>query len=306
MQTQSTAVARALDSGMLMVAVAALLFACKGTLIKYIYALGATVDDVMILRLLFAIPIYAWVALREWPADATERYRPAQWLGVAGCGIFGYYISSYLDMMGLQTVSAGLERMILYTYPAFVVLLSSALFRKPVSLPLCLCIAVIYCGLGLVFYADIQLQPKASLAAIGVGATYVLLCAMAFAVYVVGSEHYMRVFSSRLFTAVAMLAAGVGMSMHYALFNSLEHLLQLSNAIYGWCLLTALVFTVVPAFMMSAGVSRIGSAKAGAVGMVGPVATVLVAATFLGEAISAAQIAGLVVVILGVRRLHKV
>ncbi len=295
----------AFDNGIWLVIGAALLFACKGTLIKYIYTLGASVADLMILRLLFSMPIYAWVAWRYFPS-APQRAPLAQWFGVVLCGIGGYYVSSYLDMLGLQTVSAGLERMILYTYPAFVVLFSAVLFKKPVSLPLCICIAVIYCGLGLVFYADIRAQPNASLAAIGSGALYVLLCALTFAGYVIGSEHYMRVFSSALFTAVSMLAAGVAMSAHYALFNSLTQLLQLSNAIYGWCALTAILFTVVPAFMMSAGVRKIGSAKAGAVGMIGPLATVVIAASVLGETISALQIAGLIIVVLGVRRLHKI
>jgi drug/metabolite transporter (DMT)-like permease len=93
--------------------------------------------------------------------------------------------------------------------------------------------------------------------------------------------------------------------VHYALFNSVEHLAQLAPAVYGWCAVTAVAFTVLPSFMMSAGVRQIGSARAGAIGMVGPVATVLIAASILGEAVSLLQIVGLVVVLGGVYRLHK-
>ena len=293
-----------LSSGTLLVIGAALLFAAKGTLIKFIYSQGAGVADVMILRLLFSMPIYLWVAYRYFPASAGN-YRPAQWLGVALCGICGYYVSSFFDMLGLQTVSAGLERIILYTYPAFVVLLSTFIFRKPVSLPICVYIAIIYGGLLLVFYADVHMQPSASLAAVGKGSLYVLISAITFAGYVIGSEHCMRTFSSSLFTALAMVAAGCAMAVHYSLFNSAAHLLQLPHNVYGWCAVTAVVFTVLPSFMMSAGVRRVGSAKAGALGMVGPVATVIIAATILGEVISVLQIIGLTVVLTGVYRLHK-
>jgi drug/metabolite transporter (DMT)-like permease len=303
MQTSVSSESDPLRSGALLVGAAALLFAAKGTLIKFIYGLGATVADVMILRLLFSMPIYLWVGFRYLPA--ATRYTPRQWLGVVLCGVCGYYVSSFFDMLGLQTVSAGLERIILYTYPAFVVLLSVWLLRKPVSLPVCLCIAVIYCGLLMVFYADVRAQPVESIADVTRGAIYVLISALTFAGYVIGSEHSMRTFSSALFTAAAMVSAGIAMAVHYALFNSLDHLAQLSLQVYGWCAVTAVVFTVLPSFMMSAGVRRIGSARAGAIGMIGPVATVLIAAGILGEQVSALQIAGLAVVLGGVYRLHE-
>lgn len=293
-----------MNSGSLLVIVSALLFACKGTLIKHIYGLGASAADVMILRLLFSMPIYAWVALR-YLRHSKHALPPRQWVGVALCGVFGYYVSSYLDMLGLEYVSAGLERVILYTYPAFVVLFSTLLLRKPVSPVLCAYIAVIYCGLLLVFYADIRGKPAASLGEITQGSLFVFAAAMTFALYVIGSEQLMRTLSSVLFTALMMIAAGLAMIIHYALFESFAHLRQLSAAIYAWCALTAVVFTVLPAFMMSAGVRKVGSATAGALGMIGPVATLGIAAAFLGEPLSVAQVTGLIIVMAGVYRVHK-
>lgn len=291
-------------SGTTLVIAAALLFACKGTLIKYVYTLGAGVADVMILRLLFSTPVYAWVALQHWPRNERQ-LQPMQWLGVILTGICGYYVASYCDMLGLQTVSAGLERIILYTYPAFVVIFSAWLFKKPLSPLLLLYVAISYVGLFLVFYADIRTQPTASTAATIKGSLLVLLSAITFAGYVIGSEHYMRKISSALFTSVAMLAASMAMTLHYGIFNSPAHLLQLSMGVYGWCLLTAIVFTVLPAFMMSAGVRQIGSAKAGGIGMVGPLATLVIAASVLGETVTTLQVVGFIVVVFAIHRLHR-
>lgn len=296
--------ARFMGSGMFLVAASALLFACKGTIIKFIYSQGAAVADVMLLRMVFCLPVYGFV-LASRLLHERQSFGVAQILGASAVGIAGYYIASYLDLLGLQTISAGLERIILYTYPVFVVVLSAVFLGRKISLPLFLCIAVIYAGLLLVFYADIHLQPVVSLATTGRGAAYVLLSAIAFAVYVIGSDHYMRVFSSGLFTAIAMMAATMVMLLQYAFIESATHLLHMSPSVYIACSVTALLFTVLPSFMMSAGVRAIGSAKAGAVGMIGPVATVLIAGTVLGESVSFLQIAGLAVVMLGVHRLHR-
>jgi drug/metabolite transporter (DMT)-like permease len=291
-----------IQSGSLLVIAAALLFACKGTLIKFIYGLGASVADVMMLRLLFSMPIYLWIALRH--ARHARKLQPMQWFGITVCGVFGYYVSSYLDMLGLERISVGLERVILYAYPAFVILLSALFLRKPVSLVLCVYIVAIYGGLLLVFYADIQNQPASSMAETVKGSLFVLTAAMTFATYVIGSEHYMRLLSSALFTALTMIAAGIAMTIHYALFNSFAHLKQLSPTIYAWCAVAAIVFTVLPAFMMSAGVRKVGSATAGVLGMIGPVATMGIATAFLGEPLSVLQMVGLLIVITGVYRVH--
>lgn len=302
--TAAQPIARETHSGSTLVIVSALLFAAKGTLIKYIYGLGASVADVMILRLLFSMPIYLFVAWR-YLREVNNARKRLPWMGIALCGMFGYYISSYLDMLSLQHISVGLERVVLYTYPALVVLFSTLLLRKPVALSLCAHIVAIYCGLLLVFYADIRGQPADSMAEITKGSLYVLLAAGVFATYVIGSEHYMRTLSSALFTALAMIAAGVAMTIHYTLFNSFDRLLHLSPRIYFWSAFTAIIFTVLPAFMMSAGVRRVGSATAGALGMIGPIATVGIGAAFLGEALSAIQIVGLVIVMTFVYRLHN-
>lgn len=287
-----------------MVAVSALLFACKGTLIKYIYTLGGSVADVMVLRLLFSMPVYVWIARRHWPRNGMVFSR-REWLGVIACGISGYYLASYFDMLGLQTISVGLERVIVYTYPAFVVLFGIWLFKRPLSFRLIAYIALAYGGLFLVFYSDIRLQPAASIGATVRGSLWVLVSAVAYAVYIVGAERYMRTMSSALFTAAAMFAAGGMMLLHYAVFESPATLLHLSPAIYGWCLLLAMAFTVAPALLMSAGVRRIGSAKSAGIGMVGPLATLVIAALVLDETVTALQVTGFVLVIVAIQRLHK-
>ncbi len=293
------------ESGLWLVGVAALLFACKGVVIKMLYAKGATVADVMVLRMLFSLPIFASVAairLRSEYKVLTGK----SLLIAAVIGVLGYYVASYLDLLGLQTVSAGLERIILYTYPVFVLLLSALLAKRKISWAIGACVAIIYLGLLLVFYADIRMQPSVSLVETGKGALFILLSAVAFSLYMIGSDYCMRIFSSALFTAIAMMAASVMILLHYVVVHtSLRDLFYLPLAVYIGAAVVAIFFTVLPSFMMSAGVKQIGPDKAGAIGMIGPVATILIAGMLLGESISVLQMLGLAVVMIGVRRLHR-
>jgi drug/metabolite transporter (DMT)-like permease len=166
-------------------------------------------------------------------------------------------------------------------------------------------IGLSYVGLFMVFYADLRVQPSGSAAAIMEGSLYVLISAVTFAIYVVGGERAMGSMSSTLFTAAAMLSASAVMLAHYFIFHSPAMLLQFSWTVYAWCLLLAIVFTVLPAFMLSAGIRRVGSAKAGGIGMVGPLATLVIAAAVLGETITALQLIGFVLVMYAIHRLHR-
>jgi drug/metabolite transporter (DMT)-like permease len=287
-----------------MVAASALLFAGKGTLIKYLYTLGAAVEEVMVLRMLFALPVYLWVVLRH-RAAPVQRPTRRQWLGVIGAGLCGYYLASYLDMLGLQYISVGLERVIVYTYPAFVVMLAALLWRRRLSPAVPGWIALSWAGLFLVFWSDLQYMPSVSASDIVTGSLLVLLSSVSYAFYVVGAERYIAVMSSAMYTAVAALAATAAMLMHYLILESPASLLALAPPVYAWCLLLALLFTVAPALLLSAGIRRIGSAKAGGIGMVGPLGTLVIAALVLDEPVTLLQVAGLVIVMVAIHRLHR-
>lgn len=293
-----------MKAGVWLVAVAALLFAGKGIVIKYLYSLNVSVDQVMLLRMAFAAPIYLLIALYSWPANG-HKLNLRNLGGICIVGALGYYLASYLDLYGLQYTSAALERIILYTYPVFVLIFSAWLLRQPSSPQLWLCVLIIYVGLMMVVVADVQHNPDLPLGQTIYGSVFVLLSAISFAFYVIGSSHYMQRFSSGFFTALAMLAAGLCMVIHYGVSQPFGELLGLAWPVYGWSAVNALAFTVLPTLLMSIGIRSIGASRAGAVGMVGPLGTVFIAALVLGEGVSPLQIAGFVLVLLGVHRLQR-
>jgi drug/metabolite transporter (DMT)-like permease len=76
--------------------------------------------------------------------------------------------------------------------------------------------------------------------------------------------------------------------------------LQQTERVYALSIAMAIFSTVLPVFLLAAGIRMIGSGRASMVGAIGPVSTIFMAYMFLGESISAPQIAGSLLVLAGV------
>lgn len=210
-------------------------------------------------------------------------------------GFTGYYLASLLDFLGLERISAGLERLILFLYPTFVVLFGALLHRRGVSRSQRLALLLSYAGIALVYIT----QTVGTSSDIGLGALLVLASALAYAIYLTAAGHYIPRFGARRFTAWSMsLACGMTIA-HFLLTRPLAGLNVPANVLaLGGAL--ALFSTVLPAFLMNAGIRRIGADHAAIVGTIGPVSTLVLAWAVLGERLHAAQIFGAAMVLGGV------
>lgn len=283
---------------------ATVLFSSKAILIKLIYQQGVNVDTLMILRMLFAAPFYCYVAISAKRTYAKSLTLPTLTAIMATCFV-GFYVASVLDLYGLQYIDANLERLIIFTYPAMVVLLSMVIFKRKIKPSLALCLGAIFVGLWIVFsnssyptvaYASIDTAVGA-LSAMTVGCVLVFASALAFAVYMIVSERMMRTIPSRLFTAYGMLCVCVAVCAHYLLRQPIELITQLAAQVYLLIAILAIFCTVLPSFLFSAGVQRIGAATASAIGSAGPMITLVLAFIVLGERITLFQLFGFAIII---------
>ncbi len=282
--------------GSILIALGAVCFSAKSILIKLAYASGAQVDAItlMTLRMLIALPFFLGVALWR-HRDGTGSRSHGDWLALAGLGVMGYYLASLLDFMGLAYISAGLERLILFLYPTFVVLLTALLYRRPIARIQGLSLALSYAGIALVYGT----QPTAASPHLILGALLVLGSALAFAVYMTLSGHYIPRFGSRRFTAYSMsVACGVTIG-HFMLSRPLARLAVPAD-ILTLAVTLALLSTVLPAFLVNAGIRRIGADRAAIIGTVGPVSTLALASLVLDESLTGPQIVGAALVVGGV------
>ena len=107
----------------------------------------------MALRMLFSAPFYLVIAISARRAY-EQPIRGSTLALTALFGTFAFYFAAAFDLYGLQYISASLERLILYTYPTLVVILSIVFLGTKITRSLIVCIAVIYLGLVVVFIKD--------------------------------------------------------------------------------------------------------------------------------------------------------
>jgi len=281
--------------GALLVLVSATGFSAKAIFAKLVYRHGLDPETLLALRMLFALPFFiamAWWAGRRAPLAVSGRELAV----VAGFGVIGYYGASYLDFLGLQYISAALERLTLFLNPTFVLLISALWLERPITRRDALAFAVSYAGIGLAFWHDLAMAggPRVML-----GMALVLGSAVAYAIYLVGSGELVRRLGSLRYTAYAMFGATAVTLAQFVATRPLAMLIQ-PAPVNALMLAMALFATVLPVWLMAEGVRRIGSASASMAGMAGPIITIFMGASFLGEPVGWAQLAGAGLVLAGV------
>lgn len=282
--------------GMLLILVGTACFAAKGIVIKLAYREGISAEPLLALRMLFALPFYIAIAIWVQGQSATPLTRPL-WIKLIALGILSYYLSSLLDFMGLQYISAGLERLILYIYPTMVLVIL-AFWKKQTIKPFeKIAMLIAYAGMFLVFAHDLRLNSDWQSIALGGG--LVFMSTLTFAFFVVMAGDTIPQVGAVRFTAYAMMAACVGAISHTLLQEGFASLVQ-THKIYALSLVLAVFCTVIPSLLMNKGIGLIGSGKAALLGSIGPVITLFLGAMFLDEAITLVQLAGAALVIGGV------
>jgi drug/metabolite transporter (DMT)-like permease len=281
-------------TGALLVALGAIAFSGKAIIIKLAYRYGVDPVTLLALRMLFSAPLFLVIGV--WASRGSEPLVRADWLKVMALGFVGYYLSSLFDFIGLQYITAALERLVLFLNPTFVVLLSAMLFGRRITLRDVLALMLCYSGIALVFVNDFTTQQ----ANVALGAGWVLLSALFYAVYLVGSGQMLQRVGSVRFACWASLVSCVAVVTHFLVTKPAALLLDQPAQVHGLGILMAIVSTVLPIVMMAEGMRRIGPSHASMIGSVGPVGTIVLGAIFLGESITIVQVAGAALVVAGV------
>jgi drug/metabolite transporter (DMT)-like permease len=271
-------------------------FACKGILIKLAYQYGITATSLLTLRMLFALPFYAATAIWLHTQQLTALQKGDGWK-IAGLGLLSYYASSLLDFMGLEYISAGLERLILYIYPTLVLLMLTFWKKEKITRTTKIALAIAYSGMLLVFVQDLRLNNDWSPTLLG--ASLVMLSTLSFALFVVLAGDMINKVGASRFTTYAMLSACAGVLIHGVSIGDPAELAQ-PTPVYLLALLLAFFCTVVPSFLMNKGISLTGSGKTAMLGSIGPVITLFLGALVLQEHITLVQLLGAGLVIGGV------
>lgn len=285
-------------SGLAIGVLGAVLFSAKAIVAKLIYRYHIDAVTLIAFRMMFSLPFFASVAI--WKSRTQPALTKPELVKIALLGLVGYYLSSFLDFLGLQYISAGLERLILFLTPSFVLLISFLFLKRKVSLLEWAALSTAYLGTVLVFLHD----AKTGGSNVMLGGSFVLGSAMFYALYLLMSGEMVRHVGSLRLVAYAMCVSSVACIVQFFLLRPASMLVQ-PMAVYGLSVVNAVFCTVLPVFLTMIAVSRIGAGAASQAGMIGPVSTLFLGALILGEPITGIQLGGTALVLVGIYLLSR-
>ena len=278
------------------------LFALKSIIIKLAYAAGANADILLAQRMLLAVPFYAAMLVWLYRNDnVKEKPSTPLIIKILALGFLGYYLASYLDLKGLEYISAQLERLTLFTYPAIIAVLAWLFLGEQMTWRIVFALVMCYLGIFVMYSQEKELLAGAD---VETGVLLVMGSALSFSLYVLFAKPVMQRIGSRAFTSIAMIGSTGFVLIHFGVLHSWGEL-QTSWLIWGYALLLAFVSTVIPSFLVSEAIVRIGATRTTILGSIGPVFTMILAIVLLSEPSSWWHVAGMVLVVAGVFAVSK-
>ena len=284
--------------GYALVLAGAVLFSSKAIFAKLAFQDLPDAVQLVALRMAFSLPAFAAVGLYSVLARRRAGRALPSWRDSGGAflsGILGYYLAMIFDFEGLIYISAQLERLVLFVYPVYVMVLGALFFRARLSWTGMGAAAVTFGGLAVVFGSGLT-SGGPNVAA---GTALVTVSAICFAFYQLFAKKLIAAMGSVLFTTVSMSGASVASLAHYAIasgglgFTAPPHFIMLAAA-------TGLFATVIPAFLVNAGLARVGPQVTAMISTVSPLATIYLAIVVLGERFTLADALGTALVIGGI------
>lgn len=275
----------------------AALFSTKGIFIKLAFAQGVSTEAALALRMLVALPVYLVILvtiLRRNPALRAS-LTPRLVASSMAVGALGYYLSSYLDFAGLAFVSAQYERLVLFTYPFFVLLFGVWFFGERMVWRLVPAMLITYGGLLVIFAWNLAVNPDGLL----IGTILVLGSALTFAFYQHLARRQMKLIGSGLFTCIGMSTAAVLAITQSLVVDGPATYAGFTPYIWSLGLMLGIFGTVLPSFLLNTAISRIGPQATSSTASFGPVLTIVLAVLVLGEAFTWIHAMGTALVLLG-------
>jgi drug/metabolite transporter (DMT)-like permease len=288
--------------GLALAVAGAAFFATKGIVVKLALAEGIDALTTLTWRMIVAVPIFLAVGIAGYrrrnaarTAGAPPVLDPSSVLQALGVGVLGYYVASFLDFQALEYISAQLDRLILLTYPFFVVLFGALFYRRRVTPPMLVAQLLSYLGIALIFWRDFRVEGEHVL----LGVALVFASAIAYAGYQLLAKPLIDRMGAQLFTSIAMSGAGPAVIVHFLMTHSVADLAVGGNAIL-LMLAIGTVSTVLPAYCISGAIGLIGPERTAVIGNVAPLVTIALAVGVLGEAFTPWHAAGTALVLIGV------
>lgn len=282
--------------GVILVFFGAICFSTKGIFAKLAFKYGVNGLQILMLRMLFALPFYLIILWNEYRIKQPTVIQKNDWINIITLGLIGYYLAALFDFIGLQYVSASLERNIIFTYPTFVLIMSKIFFNRKINTTQITAVIICYLGIVIAFYSDKSSYVSANLTK---GTIYILLSALTYALYLVKSDKLIKNIGTVRFTCISMIVSCLAVIVHFVLLHG-WNIFNFPAQVYWIGLIIAIVSTVLPSFLMTKGIAYIGSSNMAIIASIGPIATIFLSYYILDEQFTLLHLIGTAFVLIGV------
>lgn len=285
------------------VVLAALLFGSNAVVSKIALQSGITTTRLVELRVLVSAVLLVAVTLIV--SYRSMRVRLRELLALALLGLFGMAILHWVYFIAIARLPVGIALLIEFTAPLMVALWARFVLREVVSPRLWWGLAACMVGLGMVA----QVRAGVSLDTVGIAAA--LAAAVCLATYYVLGERLLRGRDTLSTQAWGLIFASLFWIVAQPLWSFDAGILgtgvDLPGPLAGptpplWVLVLwiSVLGTIAPYLLVLVGIRTIGAARAGLIGMLEPAAAATFGWIVLGESMTAVQMVGGAVVLLGV------
>lgn len=282
------------NSAVLIATVGIVLFSAKAIMVKLAYQYNVSTLHLLLFRMLFSLPFYLIILYFLKPL-APNKVKKQDYVWLVFFGFIGYYLASYFDFLGIQYIKASLERIILFVYPTLVLLIGKIFLKEKISGKQIIAILITYFGVIVTFSGELQYNGDHVL----IGGFFIFLSALTYASYLVGSGWLIPKFGVLRFTSYAMIVSSICVVVHYFIFDR-SNIFGYAYQVYLLGLLMAVLSTLIPSFLVSLAIKKIGASDFSIIGSIGPISTIFLAYIFLDERLTLLQLLGAVIVIIGI------
>ena len=275
------------SKGFLCGIIAAVTYGLNPLFAKPLYKAGLTPDNVLFYRYLFALAgLVLMVKLNGSPFRIKREELP--WLLLNGVMMF---LSSLFLFLSYKVMDVGIASTLLFVYPVMIAVIMTLGFREKMSLVALASIVIALSGVAALCTGD-NVSWR--------GIIYVILSALAYAVYIVCVKvSPLKNMSSDTLTMYCLAVGTVGFIVRQDFGCSIP---AIPPTVLAWtcAVLLALLPTMVSLYTTALAIRFVGATATGILGALEPLTGVAIGVLVFGEALTIRLGAGIVLILIGV------
>lgn len=276
----------------LFILTAASLWGCMGIFVRHFNAAGLAALDILQVRILLGLA-FVGAYLAVFHREKLRVHIKDLWC-FFGTGICSLLFFSYCYFTGMNEASLSVMSVLLYTSPAFVLLLSAILFRETLTAQKLLALGLTFAGCCLVsgLGGGARIGARALLLGLGAGFGYALYSIFSRYAILRGYDSWTITFYTFVFCAAGCL--------FFTDWGAISGAVRADSTLVWWILVMGFTTAFLAYLLYTRGLEGMESSRASILASIEPVVASVISVTVFHEALSAAQAAGILLVLLGV------